>query len=76
MKAVVINQYGSKEELVEKEVNKPSAEANQVVVKLEATSINPIDWKLREGYLKDMYDVPALMLLQQQVKKTMNFSIH
>ncbi|WP_339843609.1 NADP-dependent oxidoreductase [Paenibacillus sp. FSL W7-1088] len=56
MKAVVINQYGSKEELVEQEVNKPSAEANQVVVKLEATSINPIDWKLREGYLKVMFD--------------------
>ncbi|PWW38919.1 MULTISPECIES: NADP-dependent oxidoreductase [Paenibacillus] len=56
MKAVVINQYGSKEELVEQEVNKPSAEANQVVVKLEATSINPIDWKLREGYLKEMFD--------------------
>lgn len=56
MKAVVINQYGSKEELVEQEVNKPKAEANQVVVKLEATSINPIDWKLREGYLKEMYD--------------------
>ncbi|SEK61331.1 NADP-dependent oxidoreductase [Paenibacillus sp. OK003] len=56
MKAVVINQYGSKEELVEQEVNKPSPEANQVVVKLEATSINPIDWKLREGYLKEMFD--------------------
>ncbi|WP_338706129.1 NADP-dependent oxidoreductase [Paenibacillus amylolyticus] len=56
MKAVVINQYGSKEELIEQEVNKPRAEANQVVVKLEATSINPIDWKLREGYLKEMYD--------------------
>ncbi|MGG4403747.1 NADP-dependent oxidoreductase [Paenibacillus amylolyticus] len=56
MKAVVINQYGSKEELVEQEVNKTRAEANQVVVKLEATSINPIDWKLREGYLKEMYD--------------------
>lgn len=56
MKAVVINQYGSKEELVEQEVNRPRAEANQVVVKLEATSINPIDWKLREGYLKEMFD--------------------
>jgi len=56
MKAVVINQYGSKEELVEQEVNKPNAEANQVVLKLEATSINPIDWKLREGYLKEIFD--------------------
>ncbi|GAF64694.1 NADPH quinone reductase [Bacillus sp. TS-2] len=56
MKAVVINQYGSKEELVEQEVKKPNAEANQVVVKIEATSINPIDWKLREGYLREMFD--------------------
>lgn len=56
MKAVVINQYGSKDVLVEQEVNKPRAAANQVVVKLEATSINPIDWKLREGYLKQMFD--------------------
>ncbi|PAF33338.1 NADP-dependent oxidoreductase [Paenibacillus sp. 7516] len=56
MKAVVINQYGSKDVLVEQVVNKPRAEANQVVVKLEATSINPIDWKLREGYLKQMFD--------------------
>ncbi|TSB46605.1 NADP-dependent oxidoreductase [Alkalicoccobacillus porphyridii] len=56
MKAVVINQYGSKEELVEQEVSKPTPESNQVVVKLEATSINPIDWKLREGYLKGMFD--------------------
>ncbi|KYG34417.1 NADP-dependent oxidoreductase [Alkalihalobacillus trypoxylicola] len=56
MKAVVINQYGNKEELVEQEVKKPNAEANQVVVKIEATSINPIDWKLREGYLKEMFD--------------------
>ncbi|MED4036463.1 NADP-dependent oxidoreductase (plasmid) [Niallia taxi] len=56
MKAVVINQYGGKEELVEQEVNKPNAQANQVVLKLEATSINPIDWKLREGYLKAIFD--------------------
>lgn len=56
MKAVVINQYGSKDVLVEQEVNKPRAAVNQVVVKLEATSINPIDWKLREGYLKQMFD--------------------
>ncbi|MCM2674175.1 NADP-dependent oxidoreductase [Alkalicoccobacillus plakortidis] len=56
MKAVVIQQYGSKEELVEQEVNTPTAGPDQVVLKLEATSINPIDWKLREGYLKGMFD--------------------
>lgn len=56
MKAVVINEYGSKDKLVEQEVQKPIPEGNQVVVELKATSINPIDWKLREGYLKEMFD--------------------
>lgn len=56
MKAVVINEYGSKDNLVEQDVQKPSPEKNQVIVELKATSINPIDWKLREGYLKEMFD--------------------
>ncbi|MDQ0205728.1 NADP-dependent oxidoreductase [Alkalicoccobacillus murimartini] len=56
MKAVVINQYGNKEELKEQEVPNPQPGKDQVIVKLEATSINPIDWKLREGYLKGMFD--------------------
>lgn len=34
----------------------PKAGKNQVIVKEAATSINPIDWKLREGYLKQMMD--------------------
>ncbi|KMM38267.1 NADP-dependent oxidoreductase [Guptibacillus hwajinpoensis] len=54
MKAVVIEQYGGKDQLHEKELESPSPEKNQVVVESYATSINPIDWKLREGYLKEM----------------------
>lgn len=58
MKAVVINQYGSKEVLEEAEVTLPELSEHQVLVKEYATSINPIDWKLREGYLKQMFDLP------------------
>ncbi|MCM3567980.1 NADP-dependent oxidoreductase [Neobacillus mesonae] len=54
MKAIIIDQYGGKEQLKERQVEKPVPGENQVVVKLHATSINPIDWKLREGYLKTM----------------------
>ena len=54
MKAIVIENYGGKEELKEMEVEKPKAKAKQVVVEVKATSINPIDWKLREGYLQKM----------------------
>lgn len=56
MKAVVIEQYGEKEELKEMNVPDPVPGEHQVVVKLKATSINPIDWKLRAGYLKQMMD--------------------
>lgn len=54
-RAIVINQYGSKEQLEEASVTLPEIGKKQVQVLLKATSINPIDWKLREGYLKQMY---------------------
>ncbi|ARI75968.1 NADP-dependent oxidoreductase [Halobacillus mangrovi] len=63
MKAIVIEQYGGNEQLVEKELNQPNLENNQVLVELHATSINPIDWKLREGYLKEMLDFEFPIIL-------------
>ncbi|WP_458120889.1 NADP-dependent oxidoreductase [Paenibacillus sp. Z6-24] len=56
MKAIVIEQYGDKDQLKQMEVPDPVPGEHQVVVKLKATSINPIDWKLRAGYLKGMMD--------------------
>ena len=56
MKAIVIENYGGKEELKEMQIDRPKASAKQVVVEVKATSINPIDWKLREGYLQQMMD--------------------
>lgn len=54
-RAIVINQYGGKDKLEEAMVALPELGAHQVLVKVEATSINPIDWKLREGYLAQMF---------------------
>lgn len=63
MKAIVIDQYGGKEQLKEREVETPSIAENQVLVEVHATSVNPIDWKLREGYLKDMlpWEFPIIL---------------
>jgi len=55
MKAIVIEKYGSKKELTEKEMPKPAPKQGEVLIEMHATSINPIDWKLREGYLKEMF---------------------
>ncbi|WP_064094035.1 NADP-dependent oxidoreductase [Rossellomorea aquimaris] len=63
MKAIVINQYGDKEVLEESVLDKPVIEDDQVLVESYATSINPIDWKVRAGYLKEMlsFDFPIIL---------------
>ncbi|SDP33251.1 NADP-dependent oxidoreductase [Halobacillus aidingensis] len=63
MKAIVIEQYGDRNQLKEKDVDFPVPNENQVIVELHATSINPIDWKLREGYLKEMLDFDFPIIL-------------
>ncbi|PKR79246.1 NADPH:quinone reductase [Halalkalibacillus sediminis] len=63
MKAIVIEQYGGRDELKEVEMEQPTPAEGQVVVKQKASSINPIDWKLREGYLQSMvpFDFPIIL---------------
>jgi len=63
MKAIVIEQYGGAEELIEKELPKPVIKDNQVLIEMHATSINPIDWKVREGYMKEgmTFDFPLIL---------------
>ena len=53
MKAVVINEYGGSDKLEMVEYPKPMPRQNEVLIKIHTTSINPIDWKIREGYLKE-----------------------
>ncbi|RCW52384.1 NADP-dependent oxidoreductase [Halanaerobium sp. ST460_2HS_T2] len=55
MKAIVIDQYGDKEKLKEKEIVKPEPESDEILIKIKAAAVNPIDWKLRYGYLKEKY---------------------
>lgn len=63
MKAIVIDQYGGKEQLKERDMPMPKIADNQVLLEVHATSINPIDWKLREGYLKEMqpFEFPIIL---------------
>lgn len=63
MKAIVIESYGSADQLVERDVPKPEITEDQVLVELHATSINPVDWKMREGYLSSMmpFEFPIIL---------------
>ncbi|HEX7042656.1 MAG TPA: NADP-dependent oxidoreductase [Patescibacteria group bacterium] len=53
MRAAQINSYGDSSVIQINEISNPSVENGKVIIEVYASSINPIDWKLREGYLKD-----------------------
>jgi hypothetical protein len=63
MKAIIIDHYGSKEELKERQMPKPVPKEGEVLIEMHATSINPIDWKLREGHLQEMmpFNFPIIL---------------
>ena len=52
MKAIVYHQYGPAELLRQEEVPTPQINSNEVLVQVKASSVNPVDWKVRRGDLK------------------------
>jgi NADPH:quinone reductase-like Zn-dependent oxidoreductase len=55
MKAAQYNKYGGPEVLeINENAPKPTVSKDQVLVEVFAASLNPFDWKLRAGYMKDM----------------------
>jgi NADPH:quinone reductase-like Zn-dependent oxidoreductase len=52
-KAVRIHQYGGSEVLSYDDVRKPDAAPGEILVRVRAIGVNPLDWKLRACYLKD-----------------------
>ena len=54
MKAVLLNGYGSVDQLAYEEIPIPLAGAGEVLVKMASTSVNPIDYKIRRGDMKEI----------------------
>ena len=63
MKAVRFHAYGGPDVLVYEDAPKPEPAAGEVLVKVHATSVNPIDWKIRAGHLKGFRDYPLPFIL-------------
>ena len=63
MKAIVVHQYGGPEVLRFEEYPDPVAGPGEVLVRVAASSVNPIDYKRRAGLTKDFYPIkfPGLM---------------
>ena len=54
MKAAQINEYGNASVVNINEIDKPAIADDQVLVEVHASSLNPFDTMVREGYLKEM----------------------
>lgn len=54
MKAVITSGYGQVDVLNVEEVEKPQIQDDEILVRVHACSVNPIDWKLRSGMMKIM----------------------
>jgi NADPH:quinone reductase len=55
MKAMVIDRFGGPEQLHPAEIETPEPEAGDVLIKIAFTSVNPVDWKIREGMLESLF---------------------
>ncbi len=63
MKAAVLVGFGGVDQLELRDVPEPTTGPGQVKVRVVATSINPIDWKLREGAKRPgmALELPAIL---------------
>src|SRR5579859_7298134 len=67
MKAVQIYGYGGADQLRYEEVPTPRPGPDEVLIKLAATSVNPIDWKIRRGDRKASMALQFPMILGRDV---------
>lgn len=51
VKAIVLHEYGGREKLAPEEVPDPVPAAGEVLIRVKAAGVNPVDWKIREGQL-------------------------
>ncbi len=55
MKAVRIHDYGGPEVILHEEVTRPEPAADEVLIHVQAAGVNPVDWKIREGFGKEWF---------------------
>src|SRR6476659_9990747 len=70
MKAIRIHQYGGPEVLAQVELQRPTPGPNEVLIKVHAASVNPVDWKIRAGYMKDFLPLTLPATLGTDVSGT------
>ena len=67
MKAVVLHEYGGPDKLIYEDVPDPVAGEGEVLVRVAASSVNPIDFKLRSGAMKAFWPLELPTILGRDI---------
>src|ERR1700721_2916972 len=58
MKAIQLHQYGGTDVLLMEEVSKPVPQENDILIRIKAAALNPIDSKIRSGSMQQIIPLP------------------
>ena len=63
MKSILLTQYGPSNHLITGEAPVPSLGNGEILVKVYAAGVNPLDWKIRAGHLSGMlpFQLPIIL---------------
>ena len=70
MKAVRIHQYGGPEVLKFEDAPRPQPGAGELLIRVHAAAVNPVDWKIREGHAKERIGHSLPLILGWDVSGT------
>ena len=70
MKTIRIHNYGGPEVLQYEDAPRPEPQAGEVLIRVHAAGVNPIDWKVREGHMKDFWPHKLPLILGWDVSGT------
>ena len=61
MKAMVIEQFGERAPLKMVDLPTPAPLDNELLIRIQYSAINPVDWKIRSGLLKSRLPYACLL---------------
>ncbi|MGH8376756.1 MAG: alcohol dehydrogenase catalytic domain-containing protein, partial [Pseudomonas sp.] len=62
-RAVLIRAYGGADAAEVAEIEKPEPGQDQVLIRVRAAGVNGIDWKVREGHVRNAFPFPLPIVL-------------
>ena len=63
MKAMVIDAFGGAEAMYMTDIATPVPGPGEVLIRIRATSVNPVEWKIRDGHLARLFPCKFPLIL-------------